>query len=52
MEIHHDGVEVYVLPDGAKCKADSEGRSPCDMDVCPLGYETCIQDCEEYTEEW
>ena len=52
MEIYHDGVPVYVLPEVAVCRADAEKRNPLDMDVCPMGYDSCVDVCEEYDEEW
>lgn len=50
MEIYQDGVAVYVLPDGAICKADEYKRSPLDIDNCPLGNEICTGDCDQYEE--
>lgn len=44
-----DGVEVYVLPDGARCELDPYGRSPLELDECPRGN-TCCGDCIYYTE--
>ena len=52
MEIYHDGVPVYELPEYAVCKADEKKRNPLYMDVCPKGYEDCVDGCEEYDEEW
>lgn len=52
MEIYHDGVPVYELPEYAVCKADEKKRNPLYMDVCPMGYEDCVDGCEEYDEEW
>lgn len=52
MEIYHDGVPVYELPEYAVCKADEKKRNPLFMDICPLGYEDCVDGCEEYDEEW
>lgn len=47
MEMKHDGV---CLPDTAKCKADEGGRSPLDIQICPMGYSECNGDCFYYTE--
>lgn len=50
-----DGIEIYVLPEGAKCMRT--GKSPLKMEKCPLVYfddygEECVPDvCEYYTEE-
>lgn len=52
MEIYHDGVPVYELPEYAVCKADEKKRNPLYMDVCPMGYEDCVDGCENYREEW
>lgn len=46
-----DGVEVYCLPDGAKCESNEEKRSPLDIDVCPMGYKKCDGDCLCYKED-
>lgn len=51
MQMKHDGVDIYCLPDGAKCRADDEGRSPLEIDECPEGNEYCSGDCYYYTEE-
>ena len=50
MKMIQNGVWVYCLPDGAMCEADEEKRSQIDIDVCPLGYETCTGDCDQYSE--
>lgn len=50
MEIYQDRVLVYVLPEGAMCKADEYKRSPFDIDICPFGYEICTGDCDQYEE--
>ena len=52
MEIYHDGVPVYVLTESAVCTADEKKRNPLFMDICPLGYEDCVDECEKYREEW
>lgn len=51
MEIYQDGVLVYVLPEGAMCKADEQKRNPLDIYNCTLGYEVCTGDCYQYEEE-
>lgn len=50
MEMYQDGVPVYVLPDGAMCRSDEYKRSPLDIDICPFGYEICVEGCYEYEE--
>ena len=50
MEMYQDGVRVYVLPEGAMCRADEYKRSPLDIDICPFGYEICTGDCCQYDE--
>lgn len=52
MEIYHDGIPVYELPESAVCTADEKKRNPLLMDVCPMGYEECVDGCENYREEW
>ena len=54
IQMFQDGVEVQVLPDGAKCII--EDKCPFEMEECPLWkceskYE-CSPDCEYYTEEY
>ena len=51
MEMYQDGVPVYVLPNGAYCKADEERRSPIDLEDCPVGNDECVQDCYFYGED-
>ena len=51
MEMYQGEVPVYVLPEGAYCKADKEGRSPVDLDYCPAGYDKCDPDCYFYVED-
>lgn len=51
MTMMQDGVDVYCLPDGAYCAADGKGRSPLDMDECPIGCEVCEGDCYYYHED-
>lgn len=55
MNVYHDGVEIMILPDCAKCKLT--GKSPLEMDECPMGFfqvdgeDICFPgECEEYTE--
>lgn len=50
MKMKHDGIEIYCLPDGAKCCADDRKRNPLYIDQCPMGYEECCGDCEQYAE--
>jgi hypothetical protein len=50
MKMTQDGVDIYCLPDGAKCYADEEERSPLDLLRCPEGEEVCTGDCCFYTE--
>jgi len=46
-----DGIEIYCLPDGAKCKL--AGVSPVELTDCPKGgWECCPESCEFYEEEW
>lgn len=52
MEMYYEGVRIYVIPEGALCKADEQKRSPEDIDICPLGYEICTGECEKYDEEY
>lgn len=50
MEIMHDGVEIFCLPDNAHCKAAR--RDIFDVDDCPKGLDVCDPaSCEYYTEE-
>lgn len=51
MEFIQDGVEVHCLPEEAYCAADGKGMNPLDMDVCPIGCETCDGDCYYYRED-
>jgi len=50
MDMIQDGVEIYCLPDGARCGADENKRSPLDLDECPVGCEVCTGDCMHYGE--
>lgn len=50
MEMYQDGVEIFCLPDTAKCVADHELRSPLDVPICPIGNMECSGDCEYYSE--
>ena len=52
MEMYNDGVKVYVFPDCAMCKADILKRNPLDIEVCPWGYETCVENCYYYEENF
>ena len=56
MKVYNDDVEIMVLPDCAKCKLT--GKSPIDMEECPMGFfqdddeDICFPgECEEYTED-
>lgn len=51
MEMYQDGVPIYVIPDVAVCKADERKRNPLDIDVCPMGYEACVDGCDKYDED-
>lgn len=48
-------IDIYVLPDSAKCKLT--GKSPLDMDMCPMmqfdrfGMECWPGECDEYAED-
>ena len=48
-----DGIDIYVLPDCAKCTLT--GKSPLDMDKCPAlnfddyGDVCCPVECDYYT---
>lgn len=50
MDMKCDGVEIYCLPDSAKCCADEEERSPLVVNECPMGFDECTGDCEYYAE--
>jgi len=50
MDMKHDGIDIYCLPDGANCRADVGRNSPLDIDECPMGYEECAGDCFYYSE--
>lgn len=52
MELYQDGVEVHVLPEDAICNADQHKRNPLSIEACPLGYETCTEECDEYREAY
>lgn len=50
MDVMHDGVEIYILPDCARCKSANE--NPLYIFECPKGKDICFPAyCEEYTEE-
>lgn len=51
MNIVQDGVDVFCLPDGAKCRADEENRNPLDINECPMGCDECSGDCYYYIED-
>lgn len=50
MEMYRDEIEIFVLPETAKCLADEELRSPEEITKCPLGNLYCNGDCECYCE--
>ena len=37
LEVIEDGVDVYCLPDTARCEADEEKKSPLELEECPIG---------------
>jgi len=50
MTIMDDGIEIFCLPDTARCKA--AGCDPFDVDECPRGMDVCEPgSCDCYTEE-
>ena len=51
MEVYRDTVEIFVLPDSAKCLADTENRNPQQITICPIGNLDCSGDCQYYSEE-
>ena len=46
-----DGVEAYVLVNGANCETDVNKSNSMDIEKCPLNYDTCTSDCPYYSEE-
>lgn len=50
VEMYQDGVEVYCLPTGAQCILDPDGRSPLELEECPMGKDCCSGNCEYYSE--
>lgn len=50
MQMSHDGIEIFCLPDGAKCCADEEERNPLEIELCPMGCDECTGDCYYYAE--
>ena len=52
----HDGININVLPDCAKCQLTEQ--HPQDMTECPARYfdfigDLCIPDlCSDYNEDW
>ena len=50
MVLIQDGVQVFCSI--GYCGADNEKRNPNDIEVCPLGCETCDGDCFYYNEDW
>ena len=54
MNMYHDGVEIMILPDSAKCTLT--GKHPLyEMTECPCWRceekDECSGDCEYYTED-
>jgi len=49
MVLIQDGVQVFCSI--GYCGADNEKRNPNDIEVCPLGCETCDGDCFYYNED-
>ena len=48
-----DGIDIYVLPDNAKCAASDGCVSPEKLDECPMGCKICFPDgCTNYFEPW
>lgn len=46
-----DGIEIFVLPDNARCAASDLFKSPTELDECPAGCEVCYPDgCINYME--
>ena len=50
LDMIQDGVDVYCLPDTARCEADEEKKSPLELEECPIGCDMCTGDCEYYAE--
>lgn len=47
-----DGVDIFVLPDNARCAASDGFVSPLELNECPTGCEVCHPDgCINYMEE-
>ena len=42
MEMYQDAVEIFCLPDSAKCCADEEERNPLEIYRCPEGNKECL----------
>ena len=46
-----DGIEIFCLPENARCDASDGFESPEELEECPLGYEACIPEtCRKYIE--
>lgn len=46
-----DGIDIYVLPDNARCAASDGFESPEALLECPTGCEVCYPDgCINYME--
>ena len=50
MDLYKEGVEVLILPDTARCRADEDARRLIDTLQCPFGDPYCDSDCEYYEE--
>lgn len=50
MDMMHDEIDIYCLPDSACCNADDEKRSPLEIEECPIGCDICTGDCSYYEE--
>ncbi len=51
MDVKSDGVDCFILPDGARCKLDEDKEYILDLACCPLGNEFCSGWCDYYTED-
>jgi hypothetical protein len=50
MDMFQNGIEIFCLPEGAKCEADEKERNPLDIEKYPMGYSECSGDCFYYSE--
>lgn len=51
LTVKSNGIDVYILPDGSKCTADTKCRSPLELEKCPIGKNECDGDCFYYKED-